>query len=274
MMINLSGHNRDRFVSDLRDHREAFSLSDKEYAERILKVSPNTFRKCLELSRRSPLALKRHTFVSIFTGSGLDPKAYGLSIGVPSQTSPHGGYKTSDYRFLCGRFFLYRRTFLSARHITRSILEIQTSDAKECLAFHELHYYDSESGVREEIHYRGDVYLNQERSILSMPAYFEGQVRLTLLHMPERRGGRERRKMRGALLAFGIPKGYWQPTISSVYVEGPIDDKRANPRELCRTIWAELEEYQALSSELAHTEEHATINVPLMWFKAQGKTTV
>ena len=128
--------------------------------------------------------------------------------------------------------------------------------------------------MREEIHYRGDVYLNQERSILSMPAYFEGQVRLTLLHMPERRGGRERRKMRGALLAFGIPKGYWQPTISSVYVEGPIDDKRANPRGLCRTNGAEVEGYQALSSELAHTEEHATINVPLMWFKAQGKTTV
>src|SRR4029453_6797784 len=129
MMINLSGHNRDRFVSELRDHREAFSLSDKEYAEQILKVSPNTFRKCLESSGRSALALKRHTFVSIFTGSGLDPKAYGLSIGVPSQTSPHGGYKTSDYRFLCGRFFLYRRTFLSARHITRTLLEIYTNGA-------------------------------------------------------------------------------------------------------------------------------------------------
>jgi hypothetical protein len=272
MTTSLQGKLRDRFKADLLAHRETFSLNDAEYAVEVLKVSLNTFKKCVQSGGRKPLTLKRHTFVSIFANTGLDPKSYGLAMGVPSQASPFGGYRKSDYRFLCGRFFLYRRSFLTARHITRSILEIHPSEAKECLAFHELHYYVSETGIREETHYRGDVYLNQERSILSLPAYFEGQARLTLLHMPERPSGSKKIKMRGALLAFGIPKGYWQPTSACVFIDGPIDGKHTSPRDLCKTIQAGTEEYADLCVELARIEEHATIMTPLMWFKAQGKT--
>ena len=100
-------------------------------------------------------------------------------------------------------------------------------------------------------HYGGDVHLNEERSVLSMPAYFGGQVRLTLLLMPEHAGGKGRPlKMRGAALVFGIPRGYWQPTLSGVFVEGPIDDRRSNLKGLCKTILAGTEEYAPLSVEL------------------------
>jgi len=266
MTINLAGRQRARFRTDLLAHREAFSLNDAEYADQVLKVSLNTYKKCVQLVGGEALALKRHTFVSIFTHTALDPKNYGLSIGVPSQVSPFGGYQKDDFRFLCGRFFLYRRTFLTARHITRSILEICPSESQECLSFNELHHYTAEVGVREEIRYHGDVYMNQERTILSMPAYSQGQVRLTLLQ-PERLSTKGRIKMRGAVLAFGNPKGYWQPTVACVFVDGPIDDRRSNPRDLCKTIMDGSEEHAALSAELARVEEHGTIMTPLMWTK-------
>jgi hypothetical protein len=273
MTISLTRQHRDRFIAELRAHRETFLISDAQYAEQVLKVSLNTFKKCIRSAGRTPLRLKRHTFISLCTRVGLDPKAYGLSIGIPAQIAQFGGYRKDDYEFLGGKFFLYRRSFLTARHITRSILEIHPSDTRECLEFHELHYYVSESGVRDEQHYGGDVHLNQERTVLSMPAYFGGQVRLTLLLMPEHASGKHKPlKMRGAALVFGIPRGYWQPTVSCVFVEGPIDAKRSNLKELCTTIMADTEEYAPLSAELAHAEEHATIMTPLMWAKLQGKS--
>ena len=271
MTMSFSGRQRGRFRTDLLAHRQTFSLNDAEYADQVLKVSLNTYKKCVQLSDTGCLALKRHTFVSIFTHTALDPKSYGLSIGVPSQISPFGGYQKDDFSFLCGRFFLYRRSFLTARNVTCSILEIRPSESQECLSFNELHYYVAEVGVREEIRYHGDVYMNQERTILSMPAYFQGQVRLTLLQ-PERLSSRGRIKMRGAVLAFGNPKGYWQPTVSCVFVDGPIEDKRANPRDLCKTIVDGSEEHAVLSAELARVEEHGTIITPLMWSKLHPRT--
>ena len=218
------------------------------------------------------LTLKRHTFVSIFANTALDPRSYGLAISVPSQVSRFGGYKKSEFQFLCGRFFLYRRTFLTARHITRSILEIRQSESQECLSFSELHYYTAESGFREELHYHGDIYINQERSLLSLPSYAQGQVRLTLLQ-PERTGPRGKLKMRGALLTFGIPKGYWQPTVSCIFVDGPVEEKRADPRDLCRTLLEGSDEHAAFSAELARVEEHGTIMTPLMWARIQAKSS-
>ena len=271
MTISVSGRQRVRFRTDLLAHREAFSLNDAEYADQVLKVSLNTYKKCVQVVGHGALALKRHTFVSIFTHTALDPKNYGLSIGVPSQISPFGGYQKDEFSFLCGRFFLYRRTFLTARHVTRSILEIRPSESQECLSFKELHYYTAEVGVREEIRYQGDVYMNQERTILSMPAYSQGQVRLTLLQ-PERLSSKGKLKMRGAVLAFGNPKGYWQPTVACVFVDGPIQDKRSDPRDLCKTIMDSSEEYAPLSAELARVEEHGTIMTPLMWSNLHPRT--
>jgi hypothetical protein len=270
MSISLSGRQRDRFKADLQAHRETFSLNDAEYADQVLKVSLNTYKKCVQPNGKGPLALKRHTFVNIFANTALDPKNYGLAIAVPSQSSPFGGYQKSDFQFLCGRFFLYRRSFLTARHITRSILEIRPSDSQECLSFNELLYYTSEVGAREEIHYHGDVYMNRERSILSLPAYSQGQVRLTLLQ-PERLSSKGKIKMRGAVLAFGNPKGYWQPTVSCVFVDGPIEEKSQHPRDLCKTILNGSEEHAAFCAELARVEEHATIITPLMWAKIPAR---
>src|ERR1700674_3774334 len=72
MTISLSGRQRDRFKADLRAHRETFSLNDAEYADQVLKVSLNTYKKCVQSTGSKPLAFKRHTFVSIFANTLLD----------------------------------------------------------------------------------------------------------------------------------------------------------------------------------------------------------
>ena len=48
MSITLAGRPRERFRADLLAHRETFSLSDAEYADRVLKVSLNTYKKCIQ----------------------------------------------------------------------------------------------------------------------------------------------------------------------------------------------------------------------------------
>ncbi|MGE0767496.1 MAG: hypothetical protein AB7L90_13605 [Hyphomicrobiaceae bacterium] len=263
MSIRLSGRQRDRFQADLRAHRELFSLNDAEYADQVLKVSLNTYKKCMQTTGRAALAFRRHTFISIFAGTALDPKNYGLTVSVPSQVSPFGGYHKDDFKYLCSRYYLYRRSFLTARHITRGILDIRMSESQECLSFIELQCYMAEVGVREELRYNGDIHINRERSLLSLPAFSDGQVRLTLLQAE--RAGRAKIKMRGALLTFGNPNGYWQPTVSCIYVDGPVEEKRSDPRDLCKTILEGSEDYATISAELARIEEHGSIMTPLMW---------
>lgn len=269
MTISLSGRQRERFQADLRAHRAMFSLNDAEYSDQVLKVSLNTYKKCMQATGRGALALRRHTFISIFAGTALDPKNYGLAVSVPSQAAPYGGYHKDEFKYLCGRYFLFRRSFLSARHITRGILDIRVSESLECLSFSELQCYTAEVGAREELRYQGDIFINRERSLLSLPAFCEGHVRLTLLQ-PERIA-KAKIKMRGALLTFGNPKGHWQPTVSCVYLEGPVEDRRSDPRDLCGTILDGSGDYATLSAELARVEEHAAIITPLMWAKLQPR---
>ena len=102
----------------------------------------------------------------------------------------------------------YRRSLLTTQSINRCVLEIRLNDVKECISFHEMQHYVSDAGVRDEQHYYGDIYLNQERSILSLPAYHEGQVRLTLIHIPQVPLKKERLKMRGAFRHSGCQKAF------------------------------------------------------------------
>ena len=54
MNISLFGPRRVRFSADLRAHRETFSLNDAEYADQVLKVSLNTYKKCVKSRQRGP----------------------------------------------------------------------------------------------------------------------------------------------------------------------------------------------------------------------------
>ena len=263
MAIALKGKHRARFVNDLAVHRETHAISDAQYAEKVLQVSLNTYKKCLP-ANKDELSLQRPTFVKIFANSGLDPKNYDLALVLPSNATPYGGYKKKEFEYLCGHYLMYRRSFLSARDITCGLLEIKLSATQECLSFVESHYYTAEVGLPQELEYTGDVYLNAERNLISLPAYENGHVRLMQL-MHERVDRRGRIKFRGALLTFGNPKGYWQPTVSCIFAEGPITSKKIDRQSLCRTIYSDNKDYAQFSEELAHVEKHATNITPLMW---------
>ncbi len=266
MTIGLTGKQRASFVKDLKAHREAYTLSDAEYATQVLKVSLNTYKKCVRPVGHVPLSLQRHTFVSIFANSGLEPRNYGLTLALPNRVSQFGGYAKQDFKYLCGRYLLYRRSFLTARDITCGILDIDASKSLECLTFVERNSYTAEVGSSQDLKYSGNIYMNQERNLLSLPAYEEGNVRLMQVQ-PERLGNRRQIKYRGALLTFGNPKGYWQPTVSCVFANGPINESDVPLKDLCRTIHKGSEDFAALSAELERVEEHATNITPLMWAK-------
>ena len=246
MTISLSARQRVRFRTDLLAHREAFSLNDAEYADQVLKVSLNTYKKCVQLSANKSLALKRHTLrLHLHPLSPGSEKLWSFHRRSRVRYRHSADTKRMNFASFVVAFFSLGARFLTARQVTRSLLEIRPSESQECLSFNELHYYTAEVGVREEIRYHGDVYMNQERTILSMPAYLQGQVRA---HPPAAGTAEQQGKDQdaGAVLAFGNPKGYWQPTVSCVFVDGPIEDKRTNPRDLCKTIVDGSEEHTAL----------------------------
>jgi hypothetical protein len=268
MLITLSPDRRALFRADLAAHRARQSLTDADYAARVLRVSLNTFKKCIS-DEDAPLSLKRHTFVSIFINTELDPARYGLDVTLPDPGSQYGGYRKADFEFLCGRYHLYRRSFLTAQNITRGVVDFMPNETKECLSFREVLSYVADSGSRDDTIYTGDVYIDRDRAMLSLPAFRDGQVRLTSLIMPQRSVARVRMKLRGVLLTFGIPRGFWQPTVSCVMLEGPFDAKRSDPRDLCGTITPDQQGFAAISADLAHTEEHAAVLTPLMWQRLQ-----
>ena len=266
MKIILEGDHHAKFRADLLAHRDKFPLNDADYVEQVLKISLNTFKKCINPAEPR-LALTRPTFIHIFVSTGLNPRDYGLAIGLPARESHYGGYDKNEYEFICGRFFLYRRSFLTAANINKSVLEIYPSSARECLSFNEYLSYISDSGAPHEQVYSGDIHIDHDRATLSFVALLTGQVRLTLVSMPLRALGKELIKLRGALLTHGMAKGFWQPTVSCVFADGPHDTKNRAPRDLCGTIRPDSEEFQRISAELAHAEENSTVITPLMWHR-------
>ncbi len=122
MPIVLAGAARKRFRDAIRAHRNRSTENDASYAKDILKVSLNTFKKCVSPDDR--LSLKRHSLINILKATGLDPASFGLEISLPAQGTPYGGYSRAEYSFIAGRYLLFRRSFLTGLNITRAVLDI------------------------------------------------------------------------------------------------------------------------------------------------------
>jgi hypothetical protein len=61
MKIILEGDHYARFRADLLAHRDKFPLNDADYVDQVLKISLNTFKKCVNAAGH--LALTRPTFL-------------------------------------------------------------------------------------------------------------------------------------------------------------------------------------------------------------------
>src|SRR4051812_18309000 len=109
MSISVAGEARDRFRQDLLAHRRVHALNDLEYATDILKISLNTYKKCIDVEGAS-ISLSRNTFVRVCTSALLDPSDYGVDISLPHHGAIFGGYSKSEFEFIVGKFAVYRRS--------------------------------------------------------------------------------------------------------------------------------------------------------------------
>ena len=266
MNIVLSGRGRSKFAEDLAAHRAECHENDADYARLVLRISLNTLKKCLEMQAPRPLSLKRQTLVAICSSAGLDPAHYGLNVKLPSRGSQFGAYTKADFGFIAGRYFLHRRSFLTGNNINRSLLDIRWNDREQCLAFNERLRYRSDGGVDQQNEYGGNVYMHRDRVLMSMLSNDAGELRVIMTHTPNRPAGRSRPsfKLHGVMLTHGFPRGYFQPVVSAVQIETAPAGGTLSVEKVCRTISSGDPEFDRLSHDLKHAEEHAVIMTPLL----------
>jgi hypothetical protein len=271
MNITLSSGARTRFRNDVSAHRANTPATDKSYAEDILGVSLNTFKKILNPGDRGRLVLKRNTFVSICRAAELDPDTYDVPIKIAGKNTPFGSYERADYDYLEGTYIIQRRSFLTAENIVRGAVEISWDDRLHCLAFLERHSYTTDSGAPYETTYRGQLHIRRDRNIINMVQLLNGEARLTLVNTPDRPatgpGAKPRIKARGAVLTYGNPRDFYQPIVSAVVLEQVSTKTGGNLNQLCKTLKPGSDEFAQASADLKHAEDQTVVMTPLMWRK-------
>jgi hypothetical protein len=261
-------------------HRQSYELSEADYVKKVLKIALNTYKKCIETTDVEPLHLKRHTLIGLMKVAKLTPETLGIDVLMPTVSDQYGGYEPSEFKDLVGQYFVHRRSFLTAKNFVRGVLEIRIDDEKRCLAFEEYHNYIADSGLRDSFSYTGEIYINAPRTLFSMVAVRDGQVRLLMTQRPEQisRGisgispqQRGATRMRGALLTHGFARNFWQAAVSAVALESLPPSMWRHARDLCRTIKPDDAEFAAIALEIAYAEEHATTMTPLMFTKVHAE---
>lgn len=268
MNILLSSGSRTRFRNDLAAHRAHSVATDREYAERVLGISVNTLKKLLNTQERSPLTLKRQTFVAICSNAALDPAAYNVPVTIPLKATPFGGYGRQDYDYLEGTYLIYRRSFLTAANVIRGALQIEWDEKARGLAFIEQHSYETDSGAPYQAAYRGYIHIRKDRNIIGFLQLANGEARLMLCGLPERpHGGGQpvRLRSRGALLTYGNPRDVYQPIVTTVLLEQTSAASCGDLMALCKTLAKGTPEHNKISAGLKHAEEHSVVMTPLMW---------
>lgn len=265
MAVILAGREREALRADLLADRERRGLTDLQYAQGVLKISLNTFRKCIGKSAELPL--RRQSLTAILSRAGLKPSDYGLTMALPVASGLHGGYREADYGYIAGRYHQIRRNFLDGMDIIRSVIDIAWNRERECLSFRETLRYRTDPGVDYRVNYTGDIYMHPDRVLMSLLAIDAGEVRQILAHVPTRRQGETDlpARTRGAVLTHSFPSGLFQPAVSAVSLTRVSDVTRQNPEKFCRTLSPNDEEYRAASEELRLAEEHGVVITPLLW---------
>jgi hypothetical protein len=261
MDVTLTGENVVFFRKSLRTARSRSPLNDAEYARDILRVSLNTLKKCL--ADGPDLRLKQRVFNSIVSNAGLDINSFqsiNLSLQPPSL---YGGYTKNEFSYLIGRYLLHRRSFQNGTDISKAVLDISWSDSQSCLIFNEMRRYKTDGNIWQSNDIKGMIYMHAERVLMGLLALDQGDVRLTLLHIPSRNVyGTQLGTIRtsGVVLTHGYPKRYFQPVVSAVTMEaiGPTLSK-LSPNDICGLITEGDPEYQTVEQELRIAENHAIV---------------
>jgi hypothetical protein len=271
MHIEISGPKRAQLRAALLKSRAKSTLNDAEYVRQVLRVSLNTFKKCV--GPDDPLMLTRQSFNRIVANGGLDPRGLGADVPVAGGSAEFGGYLKADFGYLAGRYYLHRRSFTTGLDISRAVLDIVWSESQGCLSFTEFRRIKTEAGTWQSNDFRGNIYIHQERVLMSLLAIDQGDARLTLLHIPPRlMFGTNLGVVRssGAVLTHGYPRRFFQPVISAIAIEAvPASKRTTSPNTLCKTLAAGTPDFASAAEELKMAEEHAIVLTPMMWRDAQ-----
>jgi hypothetical protein len=273
MALSISGKHREQFRKDLLADRAAYELTDAEYATDQLKISTNTYKKCVLPNPVDPLRLSRQTLARILRNAKLVASDYGVSLPLPELGSPFGGYTKEEFGFLAGRSLIYRRSFLTGRNFNKSVVDISWNDRLGCLSFDEILHYVADRGAPQKLRYHGEIYMHRDRMLMSLLAMEAGEVRLTLLHAPTRPAPGKPRppfRLRGIQLAHAYPRGFFQPAATPVLLEEMPKLKGQPIERICGTIKESDKEYQRIATELEHTEQESTIFTPLLGIKGRA----
>ncbi|WNJ88283.1 transcriptional regulator [Bosea sp. 685] len=176
----------------------------------------------------------------------------------------YGGYSRSDYAYIVGRYFCHRRSFLTGRNITRSLLDIRWNDAVQALSFVEQVRYVSDAGVEQVVRAEGEIYMHLDRALMTLLAIDEGEVRVTMLNVPERRSTPGSRRLRGVLLTHGYPKSFYQPVVSAVTIELVPAEGEEGAEQRTGTIEPSDPDFARLDRDIRQAEENAVVMTPLL----------
>lgn len=182
---------------------------------------------------------------------------------APAQSSSrYGGYGKSEFAYIEGRYFYYRRSFLTGKKITRSVLDLRWNDALGALSFDEQLRYVSDAGVAQITRYAGEVYMHLDRVLMTLLSIDEGEVRATMVNVPEKRATSSgTRKLRGVLMTHGYPKSFYQPVVSAVAIEQVPPEQETAPGG---TMEPGHPDFDRVERDLRLAEEHAVVMTPLL----------
>jgi hypothetical protein len=267
MSVVISGEPRARLRDMMRDHRARSIMTDADYCIDVLRVSLNTFKKCV--GEESELTLKRHTLNGLLARLGAtlpDLERHQR----PAPMVDYGGYTRESHGYLEGRYLHFRRDFGDPQTINRAVLDIAWDQAAGSLRWSELRRFRSPATgdiVANDFH--GHVYMHQERILMGLPCFQNGCVRLTTLHVPARHALSSKLSASdslGAVLTHGYPKRFFQPVVSPIAIKA-IDQKKWHvaPETLCKHLKSGTPDYDLAHEHLRMAEEQSCEMTPLTW---------
>ena len=121
----------------------------------------------------------------------------------------------------------------------------------------------SDRGVAQRTEYSGEIYIHQDRRLMTLLSVDHGEVRSVLVHLPSRPvRGRPRQpfRLRGLQLAHAYPKGVYQPTVSPVLLEEASGVARRPGGTLAR----DDPDHARIAAEMEHTEQNAVVITSLL----------
>ena len=193
--------------------------------------------------------VRDQTIIDICQALGIAPELDEESQYAEVADEQYGSYARRLFSAYDGGFFAYRRSFTSASHLMRTVIEFAWSEEAKSLTFSEHSRY---STVRKVVDHSqtGHVYISPLTDLVHLLTTHQGAVRLITLS--KMRGGED--VMRGAVLTQSEHRMYYQPSVSAIVLTKISNYEPERHRAMVGPIDANAEEHGSIVTELDQTE--------------------